>query len=187
MNRKDRDQLQHAILNSTAKIAHELNEIEAAAKACESDGNEIRIKSPAIMAEITAIPWHDRLREVFDWLCGQCPGEVVITSGWRPDGSTHSKKPLCVLDLRSRSFTQPKNVAWVINDTWDYGDGKHNVCVYHRQGKCNKCGHKMDLDIDLGVREQTVCGECGAGHAQIRDMGPHFHIQTRAETKKKDI
>lgn len=145
-----------------------------------TDKRQVRVKSDKVFMELL-VPWHAKLKMVMEWVCSKWPGEVMITSGHRIDGSLHSYLPLRPVDLRSREFGDPRNVEYMINKHWKYNhpSKKLDVCVYHRTVLCGKCREKFEVDQEIGVISSTTCPNCQATKEHLKDFGPHLHIQVR--------
>lgn len=189
-----KDKKEHVVLNATTKIQGHLREvhdclqdIEQATKGCNCNLPDfgIRIKNIKVMRGVIAVSWHPMLIQVLEWFCKAYIDKVVITSAYREGSGVHGTDPLRGEDLRSREFVDPTIVQDHCNEIWDYGDGKHQVCVYHRTAKCKKCYHKFEVNPEVGVTAKTKCPKCGAGTKDIRDFGPHFHNQVCDATKRR--
>lgn len=182
--------MQHAIRHITSEIKLCLNHLETACEACgppPQPDETIGIKNHATFTEVVAVQWHERLQDVFRWVCRTYPGRVVVTSAFRAqDTGVHNTKPLRAVDLRSRMFTDPDRVADRINERWIYGDNAHEVCVYHRAAQCRNCGTRFDISKRYGIQPGIKCPECGTGFERLKDLGPHFHLQVRDETRESD-
>lgn len=150
-------------------------------------------KNEVVLAELIVIPWHPMLKEIVFWGMRRWPGQVVFTSGYREDDSgVHGALPkMRGTDWRSTKFSNPRIVEQEINQEWEYGKinpktkEPYRVCMYHRTVRCERCKHKFEVDPDIGVTASTVCPECHAGREFLKDFGPHFHIQSRDETRRR--
>lgn len=146
----------------------------------------IREKSITVLQELLAVPWHPMLKEVVFWVLARWPDQIIFTSGHREDDKgVHGLDPLRGIDLRSSEFKNPRVVEYEINLKWDYGKEPYQVCVYHQTVLCKECGHKFEIDPEVGMLPSTICQKCGLGWAFLKDFGPHFHLQSRNETKEK--
>ena len=181
-----KDEKQHIILNATMKIQERLLEIEQATKGCKLPDFGIRIKNIKVARGTFLVPWHPILIEVLAWFNREYPNRIVVTSAYRTGDGVHGTDPLRGKDLRSREFVDPTIVQDHCNQEWAYGDGKHRVCVYHRTAKCKKCGRKFEVNPEAGVTAGTKCPKCGAGVKDIKDFGPHFHVQVHNLTKRRE-
>ena len=145
--------------------------------------NNITIKNLSVLEEIQKHPWHPTLLLLINWVVNTfVQDEIVITSGFRKGEGIHGTNPLRAIDLRSRSFENPKAAAKIINTHWDYGKEGFKICLYHRLVECIYCGHRFDVDPDIGLLPHMCCSECGS--TRLKDLGPHFHLQVRHETQK---
>lgn len=195
-----KNELQHRIIHATSDIALQLRhinekilDIEEAAKDVPDCSPMIRVKNIKVMRELIVVPLHPMLKEIFFWTCEQWPGQIVVTSGYRKgDAGVHGRDPLRGKDLSSREFNNPRQVEFKINQEWDYGKinpktgQPYQVCMYHRTVLCKKCGYKFEVDPDIGVISSTKCGNCHATKEHLKDFGPHFHLQSRDETKRRE-
>lgn len=184
-----KDEKQHVILNATTKIQEYLRKIEHTTRSCCPPDFGIRIKNIVIMNGVLTVPWHPTLIKVLEWFDREYPDKIVITSAYRKGSGArgvHGTNPLRGNDLRSREFVDPIIVQDHCNEIWDYGDGKHSVCIYHRTARCKNCKNKFEVNPEEGVVGTTVCPKCGTGAKYIKDFGPHFHIQVRDETGRRD-
>lgn len=188
-----RDEIQHELRHATADLALQVRHIrqniikvENVVKLIPDYSPMTRCKNTVVVREMVTVPWHSRLIDIFCWTCDKWPGQVVVTSGYR-----HGEKGVhgCVLlrgiDLRSREFNNPRNVEHEINQEWDYGKEPYQVCLYHQTVRCEKCKAKFEVDPDIGVIASTACPKCHAGGGFLRDFGPHFHLQSRDQTRKR--
>lgn len=177
--------LSDKIIPITANMKKCLNDFEKCVRSFPQSEPFIGIKNPSTLREVVSVPWHPILIDVVCWVDYNFKGEVVITSGHRKgETGIHGTNPLRACDLRSRYFEVPKKAMEEINNAWDYGKAPYNVCLYHRVGKCLDCGAKINLNPDIGVTPKTYCVICKSNN--IEDYGPHFHIQVRNETKRRD-
>ena len=98
----------------------------------------IRIKDSSILFNLLRVPYDGTLIDILVWLEEQYPGHVVFTSGFRSgDKGVHGTIPCRAVDLRSRIFKKPEEVANYINYHWeyDYKRPEIKVCVYHDSGQ----------------------------------------------------
>lgn len=146
----------------------------------------IRVKSVKVLQELIVVSWHPMLEEVVFWSIEQWPGQIVFTSGYRKgDKGVHGALPkMRGTDWSSKEFSNPRIVEHKINQEWDYGKEPYQVCVYHQTVQCRRCGHKFEVDPDIGVIGSTVCPECDAIKESLKNFGPHFHLQSRDETRR---
>ncbi len=188
------DEIHHELRHAVSDLAlskrrieqatHRIDQVTGHLPDCSSS---IRVKSAVVMQELIVVPWHPMLKEVVFWGIERWPGQVVFTSGFRAgDKGVHGALPkMRGTDWRSMEFSNPRIVEQEINREWDYGKEPYQVCMYHQTVRCNKCGHKFEVDPDIGVLSSTVCPECHAGSGFLRDFGAHFHLQARSETCKR--
>lgn len=173
------------VIPITSNIKRHINELEKQMRACPQSEPFIHIKNPSILKEVVVVPWHPNLIEVVSWVSYYFKGQVVITSAFRKDDfGIHGAIPLRACDLRSRYFDNPKEASNIINNNWDYGKVGFNVCLYHRVGVCIRCKSRIKLNPDIGVTANTYCNKCKS--KEIEDLGPHFHIQARDETRRRE-
>ena len=177
-----KDRLSHEVLHAIASISLEMRRIEQALKNLKCDRAMIGVKDINVFNEIIAVPWHPKLIAVHEWLCERYPGQIIITSAFRGGRGMHGTDPLRAEDIKSQIFENPEKVRDDINAHWEYGKKPYKVCVYHRVAKCLKCGNKFNLKVDT---TQLICPKCGAKGQDIKDYGPHFHIQVRDQTVKR--
>ena len=188
-----RDEIHHVLRHATSDlylqvrhINENIRKIDDVTKQIPDYSPMIRVKSITVMRELIVVAWHPMLIEIFLWTCQQWPGQVVVTSGYRRgDTGVHGQNPFRGMDLRSREFENPKDVAFKINQEWNYGKQPYQVCAYHQTVRCEKCGKKFEVDPDIGVTGSTACPECHAGGGFLKDFGPHFHLQARNETRRR--
>lgn len=166
------------------QAAHKIEEVAKNFPDCTS---LICAKNEKVLDELIIIPWHPMLKEVVFWGMKRWPGQVVFTSGHREgDKGVHGALPkMRGTDWRSTEFSNPRVVEQEINQEWEYGKEPYRVCTYHRTVRCEKCGKKFEVDPDIGVIGSTACLECHAGGGYLKDFGPHFHLQSRDQTRRK--
>ena len=176
----------------TCEIAQRLKRIENAVRDLPGAQPMLFVKNSVVLREITCVPWHEKLIEIISWIDNKYPGQVMFTSGWRPEPGIHGTKPLRAVDLRSRNFENPVQVAREINQVFDYGKLPFKVCVYHRTATCRSCGYRDDTNkfwghekdrVDNGIKVEDSCPKCGG--KKLRDNQRHMHIQSRDSTKKR--
>jgi len=187
----NRDEFQHQLRHATSdlhlQVRHINNNIRKIEAVAQEYSSIIRVKSVVVMQELLVVPWHPILKQVVFWTMKQWPGQIVFTSGFRKkSGGVHGQDPLRGTDLRSREFGNPRVVETAINREWDYGKSPHQVCLYHRTVRCGKCGNKFEVDPGIGVIASTTCTECHAGGGFLKDFGPHFHLQSRDQTRRRE-
>lgn len=187
-----RDKIHHELRHATSDLSLQVRHINNSIRRIEDVANEIpdyfpmiRVKSIVVLRELITVPWHPMLQEIVFWTCEQWPGQIVFTSGYRKDSKgVHGQDPLRGGDLRSREFKNPRQVEDAINQEWDYGKKPYEVCIYHQTVKCEKCGKKFEVDPDIGIIASTACPKCHAGIGFLKDFGPHFHLQSRDQTRR---
>jgi len=188
----NRDEMQHKLRHATSDLHLQVRHINDNIRKIESVVNEISemvwVKSVTVMQELIVVPWHPKLKKVVFWTMKTWPGQITFTSGFRvDDDGVHGQDPLRGTDLRSLTFKDPRGVEHAINKEWDYGKPPYQVCLYHQSVKCRKCGEKFRVDPDVGVIASTVCPECRASGGDLKDFGPHFHLQARDQTHRRGI
>lgn len=98
----------------------------------------IQIKNNDVMRGVLEHPWADKLKELVLWVESNWPG-VVITCGYekRNYSSVHDTNPLRGIDLRSRTFRDPKAVEKEINRVWSYDHARPEMscCIFHDVGR----------------------------------------------------
>lgn len=112
----------------------------------------IAFKQPESIDEWNAM--HPRLREVLLWVHAKWGSPVmVITRILRPQvpGETgvHRTLPHRAADIRTNDIPEVEGAKLMalINEAWDYGDGKHNVALQHGDGD--------NRHLHLQVRNET--------------------------------
>ena len=194
-----RDKIHHELRHATSDLSLQVRHINKNIRRIEDVANEIpdykpmiRVKSIVVMQELIAVSWHPMLQEVVFWTCEQWPEQIVFTSGYRKGSKgVHGQNPLRGGDLRSREFKNPRQVEDAINQEWDYGKinsktgQPYQVCLYHQSVRCEKCGKKFRVDPDMGIIASTTCPGCFANREFLKDFGPHFHLQSRDQTRRR--
>jgi len=179
-------ELRHATSGLYLQVRHINDNIRKIEAVAEEYSSMIQVKSAVVMQELIVVPWHPMLKEIIFWTMRQWSGHIIFTSGFRlGDKGVHGQDPLRGTDLRSRGFEAPQEVEHAINQEWDYGKEPHQVCLYHRTVRCGECGKKFEVDPDIGVVALTACPECHAGSKSLKDFGPHFHLQSRDQTRRR--
>jgi len=173
------------VVGLSCQIVRQLRQIEDIVRNMHTGQPMLGIKNGSVLKELILVPWHEKLIEVISWLDKKHPGQIVFTSGWRPEAGIHGTKPLRAVDLRSSCFSNPHVIEHLINENWDYGKEPYQVCLYHRTATCQNCGRRFEVDVEHGIRSSTQCPECDADWTKLRDNGRHFHIQVRNETRRR--
>jgi len=98
----------------------------------------IRVKDIETLRSLLVHPAHPRLMELVGWFCGHYP-DTIITCGYemRDYPSVHSVIPLRGLDVRSRGYADPGDVADQVNKQWIYDPARpERLCaIYHDTGR----------------------------------------------------
>jgi len=112
-------------------------------------------------------------------------GPGVITSAHRPrDRGVHGTYPKTRgIDRRCRDKALGRQIEAYVNAWWEYDGDRKRCCLFHRMGRCPKCGAFTEVDIEKGPTAKDKCRKCGAGH--LKDMGPHLHFQSHPKTRRK--
>lgn len=88
----------------------------------------IQIKDCDVLANLMLTNYHPLLLEVLTWI--HVGHEITITCGYRyNDTGVHGQVPCRAVDLRSTSFTNPKNVEKYINECWEYDPSRPDIQV----------------------------------------------------------
>ena len=192
-NRKN--DVRHKLMPSLATVKHGSNvilkglkEIEAAIEGCAPSVLGVRIDSSSVIASVFRVGWHPKLIEVVSWLYDHHPKRIVLTCGhresrWMNRPDIHNTDLLRAFDLRSREFANPTVTETWINQNWDYGKKPYRVCKFHLSARCSKCSNVFCIDTRKGLLILQTCPKCKADHGSLIDLGPHFHLQVRNETR----
>ncbi len=98
----------------------------------------LQVKNFQVLRSLLTSLYHPRLVDVLAWVCGNAPGDVIITSGYRPgDPGVHGAQPCRAVDIRSWVFADPAAFADRINTAWIYDPRRpqYRVCLYHDVGR----------------------------------------------------
>jgi len=94
---------------------------------------------------------HPTLKALLAWI--EARWNPTVTRIYDPpvtdESGVHRQTPHRAADLRTNDVPKPEGERLVrlINDDWDYGDGKHVVAIQHGAGD--------DRHIHLQVRDET--------------------------------
>lgn len=178
----------HLVIHDIAEIQVLLNKIDATTRNCRPSIPGIRIDNADIIASVFRVGWHPKLIEVVSWLYKHEPDRIVLTCGhrrsrWMNRPDVHNTDLLRAFDLRSREFANATITAAWVNQNWEYGKEPYSVCLFHRSARCQKCSNVFGISTNLGLVLGEMCPSCKAELGNLTDLGPHFHIQVRNETK----
>jgi hypothetical protein len=119
----------------------------------------IQIKDIDVFKRLMSVPCDTILLDIIEWVYHEFPGQVFITSGYRPgDPGVHGTIPCRGMDLRSRAFHgDPESIEEYINYKWSYDFERPTkmVCLYH--------------SVDP------------------KGYGLHFHLQSHPNTRQRNV
>jgi hypothetical protein len=75
---------------------------------------------------------HPSLINILYWWYNKF-GPPLVTSSYRPGPGIHGTDPLRAVDLRSFTYTDPRGLATIVNNTWSYDPVRPamGACLYH--------------------------------------------------------
>jgi hypothetical protein len=102
------------------------------------------------------VEWHPKLVELVMWVV-DFTGEVVITSGYRPDkihkadSGIHTKIPLRAIDIRHYIYSNPQGLCDAINNKFKYDPLRYSM-------RCAILHDGLGKHIHLQVHGRTKQG-----------------------------
>jgi len=142
--------------------------------------SSIGFKNLNVFREIHIIAWHPTLVDLIQWMIVRFNklatgnhSTLVITSGFRHDGSTHDSVPLKAIDIRSSVFDNPEDIAGEVNAHWTYDPERPTklCCLLH--AVCPNCKTSNTVPLHDNC---VICGE------NIKARW-HFHCQVHPNTQ----